>query len=263
VNRDEQDALIVANFMDVHAPLTASDEALTEFAPNTSRSEMPIGVKGDKIHDRIQSEDDYEGEDMYKLYKAAIWDLDRKIAPLVQDLINDDTLVIITADHGNWFRREHGLDEERLHVPLLIFGPDISPRQVPYTVNIRSLPRTTMEITTGESGGFAGNNLLEVNEHQLSITEFIHEPDAGGRPVTPTGLENVDSDIVYGVAAVKNGARVDHNGEGIIVRRGEPPLTNELSDIIEELREQHIKTGTDSIEYDEQTEDRLRDLGYL
>ena len=263
VNRDNQDSLVVANYMDVHAPLTASDEAIERFAPQTPRNDLPIGVTGKRIHERIQTEEDYDGEDMYALYKAAIWDLDRKIAPLVQELVKTDTLVILTADHGNWFRRKHSLDQERLHVPLLVFAPEIPAQSISHTVNIRSLPRTTMEIATGDSGGFSGNQLLKITEDQLSITEFIHIPETDGRPVTPSGVRNVDEGIVYEIAAIKNGARVDYNGTERIIRREESPLTDELTHIVNEYRKQHIKADTDEIEYNKKTENRLRDLGYL
>lgn len=63
----------------------------------------------------------------------------------------DRTWVIITADHGEAFT-EHGqhrhgytVYEEELHVPLLVFGPKVVPRQIDQPVSTVALTRTILE----------------------------------------------------------------------------------------------------------------------
>lgn len=56
-------------------------------------------------------------------YKRAIEDFDYQLSGLLP-LLNDDDLLIITADHGNdptW----HGTDHTREHVPLLAYSPSM------------------------------------------------------------------------------------------------------------------------------------------
>ncbi|MFC7193459.1 sulfatase-like hydrolase/transferase [Halosimplex aquaticum] len=120
---DDSPAFVVANYMDIHPPLDISDEAIEQFFPNRSHTDLPVGKTGQEVYELIQTEENYDGTDMYDLLKAAIWDTDRRVGPLVSELISDGAFVVVTADHGIWFRRDRELDEERLHVPLLLFPP--------------------------------------------------------------------------------------------------------------------------------------------
>lgn len=261
--QSEEEVFIVANYMDVHAPLSAGEEAIRRFADGRSREELPVGVRGNDTHQRIKSSDDYEGEDMYALYKSAIWDLDREVTPLIEDLVDSDALVIVTADHGNWFRRKHELDEERIHVPLLVFSPTHESQRVTETVNLRSLPRTIMEVAEDEAGIFAGPSLTEIEEDQLSITEFIHSESETGRPISPTGSEETKESVIRQLAMVKNGVRVDYDGEKTVVRRGSEPLTGELADSIDNHQKKQVRIRETPIEYDTDARERLKNLGYI
>ncbi|MXR51178.1 sulfatase-like hydrolase/transferase [Halovenus sp. WSH3] len=264
VSSTDEDAFAVTNFMEVHAPLDASDEAIDRFAAEWDRESLPIDVKGEHIHQRIKDEPDYEGEDMYALYLAAIWDIDRKVAPLVRELLDQDTLVVVTADHGNWFRRDHDLDEERIHVPLLVFGHESAPRTVDKTVNLRSLPRTTLDaLDHPNAGTFSGTSLLQVDDHQCSITEFIHNDAETGVPVTPSGKLGVDEEIVYQIAAIQGDGRVDFDGENVTVARPDPEYEEDLRETIATLRQSNVAGADGSIDYDGSTRQRLESLGYL
>lgn len=263
LNRDGN-RFAVANYMEVHPPIDASDEALDRWAKGYNREELPIGVEGSKIYERIQSESEYEGEDMYALYLASIWDIDRHLGPLVEDLLAKDTFIVVTADHGNWFRRDGDLDEERIHVPLLIFDPSTDAGQVSKTVNIRSLPRTTLTaMDHSDAESFSGTSLLDVVEDQRSITEFIHNDTETGVPVTPSGELGAKDEIVYKIAAIKGNARVDFDGEQVTVIREDSTYEDELRATIDEFRESSLSTTNDDIDYDESTQQRLEDLGYL
>jgi len=254
-------AFVCANYMDVHPPFDASDAAIDAAAEDFDREDLPIGVRGRDVYDEIQAGNTTVGERMRVLYRAAIWDLDRKLAPLVERLLSRDTSVIVTADHGTWFDRSRELDEERIHVPLLLFTPDREPETVDFSVNLRSLPATTMQVLTGDTGPFAGPSLIDVEEDQVSLTEFIHDDSWGHGPVTPGGSEG---DIRRDVAAVKNDARVDLIDEDISVVRGPDAEVDELRGVLEEVREQPVySTGGAGVEYDDETERRLRELGYL
>lgn len=253
------DTFVIANYMDIHAPLDASDEAIARFS-SKSRDELPVGVSGQEIHRQVSKGNTELGEDMYNLYLATIYDTDRKISGLVRDLIENDTFVVITADHGNWFRREEDLEQRRIHVPLIIFSPtEYEHRVVDHTVNLRSLPRTTMEAVRGESGGFEGVNLLSVDEDQLSVTEYIHDSDVEGSPVTPTGKANARYDFTL----VKGNNRLDYIGGKLVSKDGDEEAIDELEEIAKDLLNQDFASSNESMDMDQTTQQRLKDLGYL
>jgi arylsulfatase A-like enzyme len=252
---------IIANYMDAHAPLDASHEAIKKFAPGKSKSDLPIGISGQKVHSEVQSGNNEIGDSMYELYKAAIWDLDAKIAPLIEEFIERDSLVIVTADHGNWFRRSNELEDERIHVPLIIFAPEKRHQVIDKSVNLRSLPRTTMQVVEKKDGGFPGVNVLEVVEDRISITELIHDPDEPGSPVNPHGEPK--QSIQYDIAAIKSNSRVNSISEETIVVRGDEKIISQLQKKIEELKQRDLlfKYNNESINSD--VEGRLKKLGYL
>lgn len=255
-----KETFIFANFMDAHAPLNASDEAIQRFAPEQSRSTLPVGVSGRQIHSRIQDGDTEIRDRMYELYHAAIWDLDRTVTPLIKSAVEEGSFVVVTADHGNWFSRDNELDEERIHVPLILFAPNESPRVVDQTVNLRSLPRTTMKAVTGDGGGFGGNDLTSVSGDHLSITELVHDPETPGSPVEPYGSE--EQSIQYDIAAIKGANRVDFvNGDFNTVR--DHGGTAELENRITELRETGVAFDPVNDTNDLDRDERLRQLGYL
>jgi arylsulfatase A-like enzyme len=256
----QEDAFVVANYMDIHPPLGASDEALERFAPNRSREELPIGERSPEIIDRIEAGDERAGEDMEALYHAAIWDTDRKVGPLVRELVEDGAHVIVTADHGSRFTGHSSLDDRRIHVPLLVFAPDAEPRTVDASVNIRSMAATTLAQVAPDRDTFDGYDLVDVDEDQISITEFIHDSSPTGNSVSAFGDFNT---VQYDIAGIKGDTRVDWI-DGGFREIGDSETERELVEVIENLQASGLDTTARSpVEYDQDTQERLEDLGYL
>lgn len=255
-----EDSFVVANYMDIHPPLGASDEALERFAPGRGREELPIGERSPEIIDRIEAGDEEAGEDMERLYHAAIWDTDRKVGPLVRELVEEGTHVVVTADHGSRFTGHSSLDDRRIHVPLLVFAPDAEPRTVDHSVNIRSMAATTLGQVAPDRDTFDGYDLLSVTADQVSITEFIHDSSPTGNSVSAFGdFETVQ----YDVTGIKGDTRVDWL-DGGFQDLGDSEAERELADIIEDLQAEGLDTSARSpVEYDQDTQERLEDLGYL
>jgi arylsulfatase A-like enzyme len=255
-----EDSFVVANYMDIHPPLGASDEALDRFAPGRSREELPIGERSPEIIERIEAGDETAGEDMETLYHAAIWDTDRKVGPLVREMVESGTHVIVTADHGSRFTGHSSLDDRRIHVPLLVFAPDADPRTVDHSVNIRSMAATTLAQVAPGRDTFDGYDLLEVTEDKVSITEFIHDSSPTGNSVSAFGdFETVQ----YDVTGIKGDTRVDWI-DGGFRDLGDSETEQELATIIEDLQTEGLDTTARSpVEYDQDTQERLEDLGYL
>ena len=77
--------------------------------------------------------------------------MDRALGPLLEN-IPDDTLLIITADHGEEFgehgQYSHHSDKyipELTHVPLVISGPGIIPQTITEKVTTMSIATTIIE----------------------------------------------------------------------------------------------------------------------
>lgn len=260
LDRGDGDAFVVSNYMDVHPPFDASDEALARFAPDEAREDLPIEVAGQEILANYREGDERTVDLMSKLYRAAIWDADRNVAPFVEELLEDDTFVVVTADHGNWFRRREEFETELIHVPLLIFAPDEEARTVDWSVSIRDLATTTAEAAGVGADAFAGDSLLRADGHRLSITESIDEPDSD----SPVAAHGGETSVQYDIAAIKGDARVDFVGGMYDEKAGSADAVSELRAAIDDLASRPPRTGgTERIEYDPETEQRLKDLGYL
>lgn len=256
--RSSRGRLIVANYMDAHPPFDASDAALAEYAPDTPRDALPTGVSGHRIL-RSGAESEAQAVDLTRsLYHAVLWDLDRKIAPLIEELVQGGNTVILTADHGNWIGQPLSLAPKLLHVPLVVFHRDRSEQTVSHTVNTRHLATTTMDVFD-ESDPFGGESLLRVDDDQLSISESIHP--AGSRiPVAVHG--DSDLNLQRDIAAIRGDARVDHVEGSINRRRGSEDAQAELTEELTHLKQQGVNSESGHLTYDEAVDQRLTHLGY-
>ena len=112
-----------------------------------------------------------DARDREGLYDAAIAYIDSEVDRLITELekkqLLDNTIVVITSDHGEQFK-EHGLDEhgnslylQVLHVPLVIRYPAGVPRgiRVTDTVTLRDLAATLADLAKLDGGTFPGTSL--------------------------------------------------------------------------------------------------------
>lgn len=133
----------VLNYFDAHAPYFAPDEFL----------HFPTPVSGTAR------------------YSAALAYLDHNIDTILKELRRrnalDNTVVIVTSDHGELFE-EHGLSGHAhnlyrnvLHVPLVLRYPPSVPagRRVSTTVSLRDLPATILDLTALAHATVPGTSL--------------------------------------------------------------------------------------------------------
>lgn len=259
VNEDEDETFVVANYMDIHPPLDVSDEAIDRFAPNRSREKLPIGATSSEISDRIDAGDETIEADAEALYHAAIWDTDRTIGPLVRELLEDGTFVVITADHGSRFTGVDSLDDRRIHVPLVVFAPKQTPRTVEHTVSLRNLPATTMARLPAIDSPFDETDLLSVSDDQTVISEYIHDSSPTGNAVSAFGEFET---IQYDIAGINGNTRLDWI-DGAFTQPVETETEQELATVIEDLAAGGLSATESRIDYDQETQERLADLGYL
>ncbi len=125
-------------------------------------------------------------------YRSDIKKTDTALRDFFERLSNtgelDNTLIIITSDHGVEFG-EHGtvgihsvsLYTENIHVPLIVSYPNARTMRIPYSVEVRSIPATILEfIGAVPEESFEGASLVSFIERKekndrLALSLTIHE----------------------------------------------------------------------------------------
>ena len=176
------------NFYDAHHPYFPPDPPGPEFGrtPETSSDYWMLtrwwGLDKRKLNPR-------QLELARDSYDQCIAYLDKQIGELLDELdrrrVLDNTLVIITADHGEHLGEHklygHGcsLYEPELHVPLLVLDPRAKVRgaTVNEPVSLRDLAATVVErLDLGDHAPFPGRSLARY---------WSQQPDAATRTIEP------------------------------------------------------------------------------
>jgi arylsulfatase A-like enzyme len=141
---------VFLNYFDAHIPYLPPARFRTMFGPELPRRNPFMVPQNDWSPAEVQAELD--------AYEAAIACLDQHVGALLDQFEQrgqlQNTLVIVTADHGEEFG-EHGLFEHgnslylpALHVPLVISFPGRTPAglRVASPVSLRDLPATVVHL---------------------------------------------------------------------------------------------------------------------
>jgi arylsulfatase A-like enzyme len=137
----------------------------------------------------IQSPEYPQGSDIDR-YDSSIRFVDAAIGKLMAELksagLAENTIVLITSDHGEAFGEHHfwghghSVYREEIQVPLIMWGPKFLPRslRVNGPVTNASIPATVMDLSqVGEYPVFRGPSLALFWE-QPSLAEYWPEPMA-------------------------------------------------------------------------------------
>jgi arylsulfatase A-like enzyme len=158
--RGERPFFAFLNYYDAHYPF---DDPLPPFSSIEGWAENPVEVVGKMYPEATRHVDDYDRE---------IAHLDDRLEALFSELDRrgalEDTIVIVTSDHGEEFTEHgflgHGFNvyDTTLHVPLLVYGPGLVPAgRVGRPVVLQDLPATIVElIGLAEGSPFLGRDLL-------------------------------------------------------------------------------------------------------
>ena len=124
-----QPQFLFLHFFDIHWPYWPPDEFNTMFG---SRAEDASRLLG-KVRHQYPPDSDEDIRHVIDLYDGELAYLDREVGRFIDALqdrgLYDNTLIIVTADHGEAFFEhgfwEHGqtLYEEMVHVPLIVKWP--------------------------------------------------------------------------------------------------------------------------------------------
>ena len=188
-------------------------------------------------------------------YDDCITYLDSQIEGLLGDLalrdMLDDTLVIITADHGEHFG-EHGLYghasslyDQELRVPLLMVLPRSAQGGLTVTnsVSLRGLPATVVDVLGLRADApFPGRSLARFWSSDEAATEIDHPVLASVDGPVHTAPNQGRSPVFSGpMKAVTRGSRVYiRNGDGreeLFDVESDPGQTHNLAGLVESKTE--------------------------
>jgi arylsulfatase A-like enzyme len=213
--RGERPFFAVINHFDAHDPYFPPEPFATAFTPTRPRYWL------DEAH---TSYDDDTLRQLRDAYDSALLYLDHELGRLLAALQErgelDNTVIILTSDHGEEFG-EHAPDivkhartlyAHALHVPLVVVHPPTVPAavRVRETVSIRDIPATVMDVLgLADASPFPGTSLrryatgsvtpAEAAEPRLAVAE--HSPMGGVLPSWPIAAGDmfavIDSDLHY------------------------------------------------------------------
>jgi arylsulfatase A-like enzyme len=162
---------VFLNYFDVHSPYLVPDGYEPRFGRRAKTPEELALLQGWENRPK-QNVPEREATLVSDAYDDCIGYLDDQIGALIDELENrrllDNTLVVITSDHGEELG-EHGLFghgrslySQELHVPLIVLAPGSSAagRFVGEPVSLRDLPATVVDLLgSTRNSPFPGNSL--------------------------------------------------------------------------------------------------------
>lgn len=240
------------NYIDGHAPYLSSGKLRDRYNPDR----LPVVLekrKGITVEDLRGTRGAYD---------ASIAYLDHELGRLLRELnrrgLRDSTVVIVTADHGE-FMGEHGLQDhgnalytQVLHVPLVIAFPGRVPAgvRIGAPVSLRDIATTVMDLAVGESTApFPGSSLSRWWRDSLRAGAMVEPILAEVRradwyqPWEPAFAGDMASMILDTLHFIRRGDGQTHlyrylqdPGERHDVGPGEPALMARMNALMDSLR---------------------------
>jgi arylsulfatase A-like enzyme len=161
--RPDRPFFAFVNYMDAHEMYNPPAPYRASFGPDTARKNAltAYGLGGLGYRTGKAKMTPVEVQAELDAYEESIAALDEQVGRLVDSLdargLRDNTVIIVSSDHGEHFG-EHGRFEhasslypQLLHVPLLMRGPSRIPagRRVPDFVTLRDLAATILAVGPG------------------------------------------------------------------------------------------------------------------
>jgi arylsulfatase A-like enzyme len=258
-----------AHYMDVHHPCYPPAEYRERFGVEHIDVETVSDLYSMLLDDATTLSDEQINE-MRALYRAAIVYVDSQIDRLIQTLKStgkfENTLVVLTSDHGELFG-EYGkygkperMYDELVQVPLVVVnGPAGAESASSELVSLLDLPPLFHEATgVAVPSEYEGQSLAsEPREHVVAEHEVRGNPIVGVR----------SQDWLYEIDELRDETRVTEiqsNRQVASLTRTEEEAIADIKRIAEQ-RINHLGSSAESIgepQLDHDVEARLEDLGY-
>lgn len=272
------------NFMDGHLPYEPRDEHDRWGGKKLRRLQNRID---DQVWEFLGCQRPWWQRDALEgLYDGTIHQIDAQLRRLVEGLesrgLYDDTLLVITSDHGEGFGEPstikrgsrlagHGKDvhESLLHVPLIVKHPDQEKAHIiDEPATLTRFPEVIKSALEGEREGFVPDGPVVASSHGLDEPSIaLAEEYCGGRSlydgVSKAIYESTDGGIVkyetwedqsstVRLVDAKTSYRTDTSDGGRVAE-----MFGDLTDV--GVRDEG--DGFDDV--DGTTRERLKELGYL
>ncbi|MCO8244765.1 sulfatase [Haladaptatus sp. AB643] len=268
------------HYMDTHGPYNppVGFDRFSERSVSNSDAQR-LYQKSIKEPENVTKE---ENRLLIDLYDGEIRYLDAQLRHMIDGLdergLLEDTLVILTADHGDGFD-EHGyythprrLHEELLRVPLLVLHPDRDPKRVEKLVSTLSVVPTILAAAGGQDDTLPRDDLFAEIEDESdgSRTVFASATGEDG-DVRRFAVRDRRYKVVI-ERRLDDGEIVSETGFDLHADPGEQEQIREFDGRLTELHDQlytfgNTRLGTVDAEMeaeklDSEIEDRLEVLGY-
>ncbi|WP_232702145.1 sulfatase [Halobacterium wangiae] len=285
----ESPFFVFSNYMDTHRPY-APPEDLQRKHLGAPLDDAEIRRLNDEVAgpwkfiQRVENGevDDSDVDTLQKLYAGEVESVDRHLGRLLAELRRNDlfenTLVVVTSDHGEnlgspdshgdrRFGHEASLSDDLCRVPLVVSHPDIEPGEVSELFSLTSLydvildaSRRNAEFTVDDIRDQCAPRVA-CEYPALGDESFYDEHPDIDRAILEQRVER-DS-----LAAYENDwrAMLESGGTRLAEHRGEPADVGEAPESLVEFSEAILERlgHLNQVDVDVDTQNRLEDLGYL
>ena len=258
---------------------------------NENPENFPGMIRAEYLKERLKQQgqfSDKELEFVEAVYDEEIAYTDRWIGTLLDRLkrlkLNKSTVIVLTADHGEYFlergRFFHSIDvyNELVHVPLIVSGAiekTLRGAVVERPVELISIPRTIMGLAGIEERHFYGENLIELAKSQKDKKEttapiFTEGNYAWGEDQRKKAVFFKNLKLIYNFDDASYelyDMDVDWNEQRNLWDEANSPEVNELKAFMKDelalFPPEREALSSSTIELSEETLDQLESLGYV
>lgn len=198
--------------------------------------------------------------------------LDRLFEALTEREVFDRALVLLTADHGEelfdhgGWEHGHSMYQELLHVPLIAWGAEVSPRRVDAPVTLLDVYPTVLDgLGVGAPEGARGTSLVPVltgrgtpRARPLVAEHTLYGDELRAVVEWPWKLIERPSDGALWLYDLET------DGSELRDLAGKrPEIVERLRDRLREVDLEAATPAAHGVELDAETRDQLRALGYI
>lgn len=267
---DEEDPFFMwLHYMDVHYPFMPPEEHLRELGVEPLSDRRVAELNG-KMQEQPGELTERDREDLLNLYQGEIRYVDSQIARVLDELesrgLSDDTIVVVTADHGEAFGEhdryghEPCLYDELLRVPLVINVPGRDRERIDHQVSLLDLGPTLLSLSDiGVPTEMDGESVFNDTGERTAISvassgEIVSTRTHKWKCIWRVSKGEIELYDLESDPAETTNVKEDH-----------PSVVDEFRERLKSHREAARQTDTDLPEVDKsvETKQRLRDLGYL
>ena len=264
---------LVIHFFDPHMDYDPPEATRGHFSAALPQTELPRVTE--QIRATLRRGDVFDRDYLVALYDEEILFVDRQLGRLFESLdadgLSDNTVVMLTSDHGeelfdhDGFEHGHTIYNELLHVPLVMRGPGIQPARHDLPVSLLDLfPTVLGAFGQAVSDGAPGRSLWSV----LDGGELPDRPAYAER--TLYGAEH-QAIIDWPYKLIRRGGDETRLfdlsadvGEHHDVAASHPEDANRLRGLLDATLAAASGPGAaDEVDMDEETLKALRSLGYV